>query len=405
MSRSAESARAATLEAVDARLAYATGLGEIRVRGLESDEEYLLTGRWMMETPDQRDQRVLFRWPTWSPDGNRIAAEGLSVAEAGIDRALLWVVDADGVRAEALEELPRTGLVYLQWQPDGAGLLRLTGAGDGRLRLARAGSSRALVEGSPLFLSALAGGAVAAHVFAGRPERARLLLVSEVEGEARSITDRPGSFRAPCLLPAGTLVFTVREEGHERLAIWSSERGYEELPVTRQGRIALVPETSGGVLIASGPADEAEYARLERMQGSPWSTELLSETSFSAVFPVQDGRVGLVTAEDSGAFSWRLLEGPESPPRELLRFVPTEEETLRLGFFDQYQGSHSPVAPDGSAVVVAGVNVRTASLPGEPQLYCVPLDGSGTPRALGPGRFGVWDPAASGGAEGAARRR
>jgi hypothetical protein len=385
---------------VGPRLAYADGTGEIRLRDLESDEECVLAGRWMMEAPDRRDQRVLFRWPTWSPDGERIAVEGLSVTEAGVDQALLWIVSADGIRAEAVDELPRTGLVYLQWQPDGVGLLRLTAMRDGQLRLGRAGSPTSLVEGAPLFLSALAGGTVAAHVFAGAQGRARLLLVPEVGGEARSLTDRPGNFRAPCVLPEQTLVFTVREDDRERLGSWSPTRGYEELPVAREGRVALSPEPSGGVLIASGSAEEPQYGRLERMQRLTGSTELLSEIPFSAVFPLQGGGVGLVTAEDSGAFSWRLLEGPGRPPRELLRFVPTEEETLRLGFFDQYQGSHSPVAPDGSALVVAGVDVRASSLPAEPQLYCVPLDGSGEPRALCPGRFAVWAPSHAVGSRG-----
>jgi hypothetical protein len=350
---------------VEAKLAYADAKGEIRVHALESGEEHLLAGHWMMETPGRPDHQARLRWPTWSPNGNRIAVEGLSVSETGIDRALLWIVSADGIRAEAVEELPPAGLVYLQWQPDGAGLLHLTAIGEGRLRLARAGSSTSIAEGAPLFLSALAGGKVAAHVFAG-----------------------------------ATLVFTVRETDHERLAIWGPERGYEELPVAVQGRVALLPEASGSVLVASGPASEAEYQRLERLQGPPWHTEPLLQTPFSAVFPLPDGRVGFVTAEDSGAFSWRLLEGRERSPFELLRFVPTEEETLRLGFFDQYHGSHSPIAPDGHALVVAGVNVRAPSLPGEPQLYCVPLDGSGNPRALGAGRFAVWAPGPTGGALG-----
>jgi hypothetical protein len=171
VSRSPESPPAATLESVEAKLAYADATREIRVRALGSGEEHILAGRWMMETPERPDHQVRFRWPTWSPDGNRIAVEGLS------------------------------GLVYLQWQPDGAGLLHLTATGDGRLRLARAGSSTSIVEGAPLFLSALAGGRVAAHVFAGAPARARLLLLSAAEGEASCLTDRPGGFRAPCLLP------------------------------------------------------------------------------------------------------------------------------------------------------------------------------------------------------------
>jgi hypothetical protein len=156
--------------------------------------------------------------------------------------------------------------------------------------------------------------------------------------------------------------------------------------------VAPLTDPAGGLLIAAGVPGEAEYEKLERVSGPAWSAETLSEESFSAAFPLGDGRVGLVAASDSGAFAWRLLDGPGRTARELFRFVPTEEETVRLGFFDQYQGSHSPISPQDGTIAVAGADVGASRLPGTPQLYVVPTDGSGSTHTLGPGRFGTWDP-------------
>jgi hypothetical protein len=77
-----------------------------------------------------------------------------------------------------------------------------------------------------------------------------------------------------------------------------------------------------------------------------------------------------------------------------MRFVPTEEEALRLGFFDQYQRSHAALSPDGSALTVAGVDVGASRIPGEPQVYLLSLDETRPAEPVGPGRFAVWSPAA-----------
>jgi hypothetical protein len=195
---------------VGGRLAYTDSVGEIRLRELDSGEERVVAGRWMMEAPGSNESRILFRWPTWSPLGDRIAFEGLVVGEDGIERAVLWVASQDGVLAEAYEELPLTGLVYLRWRADGSRLLHLTETGNGDLRLGQVGDGSVPVAGAPLFLGVTPEDAVLCHVFAGEPDRAQLLWIDPTGAEARTITDRPGSFRAPCVIADGTLVFTLQ---------------------------------------------------------------------------------------------------------------------------------------------------------------------------------------------------
>jgi hypothetical protein len=346
----------------------------------------------MMEESDVSEAAARFRWPTWSPDGNRVAFEGEIVGVAGPERSILWEATADGLRAEAMEELRPGALVYLQWESKGPGLLTLSENGAGQLRLARAGDGTALLEGTPLFISSIPRGGIVAHVFAGRPDQARLVLL-EPEGGSETLTDSPGSFRAPCVQPDGTVYFTVREGDAQRLARWSRASGEERLSVGLEERAVLVGGPDGDVMIASGSTDDQEFERLERLdRGTMDRLEPLLETPFSAVFPLAEGRIAFVAADSSGAFSWHLRE-PRGQTRELLRFVPTEEEALRLQFFDQYRSSHSPIAPDGGHLVVAGVDVRVERLPSESQLYLVPLDEGAPALSLGPGSFGAWPPA------------
>ena len=129
----------------------------------------------------------------------------------------------------------------------------------------------------------------------------------------------------------------------------------------------MIPDLGGGVLVASGPETGTGYERLERASEPHWSPELVCETPFEAAFPILRAGVVLVEAEESGAFSWAQVDRSGADPRIVFQFVPTEEEALRLGFFDQYHASHSPIAPGGDALIVAGVDVSRSPLPEEPQ--------------------------------------
>ncbi len=369
------------------QLVYVDGAGELRIRDVEGGDDRGLAGAWMMEEPGVSERGVRFRWPTWSPLGDRIAFEGLAVGPEGTRRSVLWRATADGLRADAVEELPAGGLVYLQWSADGSALLTLTSDGAGLLRLARSGEG-VLLEGAPLFFSSVPGGAVATHVFAGNAERGRVVLL-DGGAEPEILAPAPGSFRAPCVLSDGSLLFTARADGGAHLVRWSRARGEERLAGLPDGRAALLSAPDGAVMVATGPADAPEFGRLQRLDLESGTLETVLDRAFSAAFPLPQGGLAFVTAESSGAFAWRIRE-PHGPDRELIRFVPTEEESLRLGFFDQYARSHSPVAPDGAALVVAGVDVRAERLPPEPCVYVVPFDPDAVPVSLGAGRFGVF---------------
>ena len=94
---------------------------------------------------------------------------------------------------------------------------------------------------------------------------------------------------------------------------------------------------------------------------------------------------------------WHQLSRPSGKTRELVRFLPSREQTFILSFFDQYASSHPPIAPDGSALAFAGhrvgpVALDTGSLA---RVYIVSLNETDAPpaiRAVGTGNFVCWEP-------------
>ena len=64
-------------------------------------------------------------WPTWSPDGERIACFELPNGDDVSGPAKVHVLHRDGVRQHELLELRGRVPVYAAWRPDGAGLALL----------------------------------------------------------------------------------------------------------------------------------------------------------------------------------------------------------------------------------------------------------------------------------------
>ena len=78
-----------------------------------------------------------------------------------------------------------------------------------------------------------------------------------------------------------------------------------------------------------------------------------------------------------------------------LRFSPSGATFLMLAFFDQYAGSHSPWAPDGAGLVVAGTqqylsNRRNGSSAGGSRVYVTATGGEGGLLDIGTGSLAVW---------------
>ena len=104
--------------------------------------------------------------------------------------------------------------------------------------------------------------------------------------------------------------------------------------------------------------------------------------------------------EEDRTMEWRLADGGSinSDGGEAvggLRFSPSGETFLMLAFFDQYSRSHSPWAPDGSALVVSGTQQylserRNGSGAGGARVYVTETAGGGGLSDIAGGGIAVW---------------
>ena len=95
---------------------------------------------------------------------------------------------------------------------------------------------------------------------------------------------------------------------------------------------------------------------------------------------------------------WQRIVRESGQTSEIVRFLPSREQTQFFSFFDQYACSHPPIAPDGSALAFAGHHIGPVALDtnSPPQIYIAQLDqpeavrSTQAVRSIGSGNFVCW---------------
>lgn len=395
---------------VSTRLAY-VGQDEqvytVPLEGGDARQVSVITG----ETSLQAGRRFT-KWPTWSPDGVRLAFMRFEVSNVADDLSSIFVVASDGAPTrvfESVDELP----IYMAWTPDSRGLTLLTQRGDTlRLHLVDAAHEpRELATGSPLY-------------FAWSPDSQRLLL--HVNGDHRTTgtaaltllrfdsageasepsSARPTDFRAPAWsadgsrmafvmqLPGGQAALSVQELGAQeagRLAVVGDEPAFLWSPTGP--RLAFSSRTAGALL----------YEGIETINADGGNRLRVTDTEVIAFYWSPDGKKLAYAALDPRARSlaWFVSEPDGKNRRELATFLPSEDQFFMFRFFDQYAQSHAVWSPDSKYLVYAGAapgavessngTGRTSSQPtASSRVFVAPVDGSAAPRSLVDGRIGVW---------------
>ena len=92
---------------------------------------------------------------------------------------------------------------------------------------------------------------------------------------------------------------------------------------------------------------------------------------------------------------WWVESGQGNPAKELFNFRPSSDTSIMLSFFDQYGYSHTPWSPDGTRLVVAGVQGRPMSrrngqTPTGDRIFVLDASGGAAPRELAAGTLAFW---------------
>lgn len=372
--------------------------GEDRAQTAGGDP-HLMWGSW---TPGGTVSAA-HSWPTWSPDGSRLACFAVSEdsGPGGSGDAHVLILEVDGVQSLAVSELEGRLPIYLFWSPSGAELAILTQHlhpdGD-RLQLTsarsdHAGSEVRLAEGTPLFFT-WADRKIAAFIGDTDTGDARLAVMhAQGKGSTTLLPGRPGNFCAPVW--TGDRLIYVLQHGPRATVVASGLDDAEPTVLeTVNGLVALVRSPNGRRLArAVAPSgDGTPYRNLAVIDLDTNEVRPLYDGPCLAFFWLPDGS-GIITARvdtERNLMRWHrvALDGTVD---SICDMYPTRDFGFYLRFFEQYAQSHHIVDPESKNLLIAG-GVHGQGDPHENiALWEVPIEG-GTPRQLADAVFGVYGP-------------
>lgn len=301
--------------------------------------------------------------PTWSSTGERIAWSSF-----GPDGGSLSVADRNGENAASLSVT--SPAFYLSWSEADAwiGGLRPTPTGmemfiaDGQAR-----SEQFVSDSQPFYfawadddaLVAAAGSQIVVDITPG----------DSVTRFARTLERPLGAFQAPALLPNGDVLAALNVDGANTLSRISGNT--DESIATANSPFLIAASPNGqevAVLVPATAAQEAESQEIAFQFDEP----VQLDTGVVAVIDLVTGEVTEIQGVGVVSMSW----SPDGETLALLRAAGSRLEwrfardgTITVGasfepsqrflrsylpFFDQYNLSSTPWAPDSSAVTFAG---------------------------------------------------
>ena len=348
----------------------------------------------------------LYRQPTWSPLGDRVAwVEALPAGD--VVTSSLHVSRPDG--SEAAQVATTATAFYLFWSPDGSRLAYLANGSRGLdLALFEPGKGgnpiQVLDHGSPLYFSwAPDGQRLLTHV--GTDHLGLLAL----DGTQTVLASQPASFAAPRWGPdSASLVYAILADGEQRLVVTDLEGMVQRKLASFEGNLTfgLRPDGKQVAYVDTVlPVPSAAFGPLFVTDLATGAAKLISEGPVLAFFWSPDGRYLLylvleTTGTPSNAVQTSFRAQQDQPvwmswhvwgERRSVsfgRFVPSPTMLLEyLRFFDQYAQSTTLWAPDGSAFTYAG-----ASENGEDGIWVQSLVEGAAAVRVAPGVMANWSP-------------
>lgn len=347
-----------------------------------------------------------YAWPTWSPDGSKLAASRVQVS-GGETEVSVEIMDAATGRSVTAYQNDVPSLVadgaphYLYWSPDSKSLAFLAATQSGLTLfvadIETLAEPVAVESGAPLYFQ-WSGDSNSIMVHVGE----ELKRVRKPFGPtSETLVSATLGFKAPALSPDGkTLAYVGTDESGESLLFAQADTPHQGRRVLDIGILSAFAWSPDGRLLAVADQEDTRLPFFRRLRiftdegGSPYD---VVEGQIMAFYWAPGGDriawVSLDTAERQ--FVWWVAQVPEGQPRQLFRFQPSGDVMIMLSFFDQYAYSHSPWSPDGSRLVVAGVRGqpmgrRNGQSPTGDQIFILDAAGTAAPRELAPGTLAFW---------------
>ena len=364
-----------------------------------------------------------YAWPTWSPDGTKLAVSRVQVLSEREVTVSIQVIDAITGRADTVYTNDVPALIadgvphYFYWAPDGQSLGFIAATSRGLTLFVSSVVSPIVsneapitVEtGAPLYFS-WANDSRGLLLHSG-PEIK--LVPSLADAESSLLLGSDDGFRVPAYSPAGPLggqrlAYVIHNEDGGLLMVAISGALEQAQPVLEVGPFSAFLWSPDGTRLAVADRLDPGGPTFQRLrvvsiketggetQVDP-QVETTAEEELLAFYWSPDGqRLAWVALDtEQRLFQWRVSGGDGADTKDLFRFQPSGEFFTLLTFFDQYAYSHSPWSPDSSQLVVAGspeqaFERRNGHTPTGSRIFVLDVAGGNPPLEIAAGTLAFW---------------
>ncbi len=355
-----------------------------------------------------------YRFPTWSPDGRRLAFIG----PGELTRAALYISSTRNSEPVPVYSKPGSIPFYLYWAPNSQSITFLTQEGNEltmrQIDTYNPETDRALGTGSPFYwVWSPQSDKILMHVGGSRatsPQAHISILENRQKAERIELKLAPGKFQAPVWSADGEYFYYIA----------ANDDGLESIYQTNAKTLAqgVVTNLGGVALMVLAPDNRhIAYTQLERNLRIPFGQayvvgtdgknhrQIIDDLVASMYWSPDSTKLALLSfsvgAEGQTA---KLAHGLAAPPPQtlqlrwwiyhvddeelepLISFSPTPAFIQTIPYYDQYHLSLTFWSPDSRYFVV------TKDTPGQNggAVWVVDTTGQQEPRQIGEGTLAVW---------------